>query len=108
VTGGDKRLRLVATLKVRRPPGQEMDIEVSCSSTAVCVCVCVFSRDILVCSSSSVQLLESSLLSDCSCCGILSRSRVGFLCQQQLLLAWGISAAATKDATAADVDLLVS
>ena len=32
VTGGDKRLRLVATLKVRRPPGQEMDIEVSCSS----------------------------------------------------------------------------
>lgn len=28
VTSGDRRLRLVATLKVRRPPGQELDIEV--------------------------------------------------------------------------------
>jgi hypothetical protein len=29
VAAGDKRMRLVATLKVRRPPGQELDIEVS-------------------------------------------------------------------------------
>ena len=28
VASGDRRLRLVATLKVRRPPGQELDIEV--------------------------------------------------------------------------------
>jgi hypothetical protein len=28
VAAGDRRLRLVATLKLRRPPGQELDIEV--------------------------------------------------------------------------------
>jgi hypothetical protein len=38
VAAGDKRVRLVATLKVRRPPGQELDIEVSldCCCGALC------------------------------------------------------------------------
>jgi hypothetical protein len=36
VAGGDTRLRLVATLKLRQPPGQEMDIEVR-GTTHQCV-----------------------------------------------------------------------
>lgn len=39
VAAGDKRLRLVATLKLRRPPGQELDIEVSCA-VLCCTMLC--------------------------------------------------------------------
>jgi len=29
VSGGQQRLRLVATLKLRQPPGEELDVEVN-------------------------------------------------------------------------------